>query len=81
MTKTEIEIALDTGKLQCRWGNGKWYNVRRNGQTKLWKRNPERFAIPCKTGFRDFFTISTHWTGANLWLMPHDNNLRIKPEN
>lgn len=25
---------------------------RRNGQTKRWKRQPERFKIPIKTGFR-----------------------------
>ena len=58
MTKQEIEAALDSGKLEVQWRSGKWYTVRRNGATKLWKRNPERFATPCKTGFRDCFTIA-----------------------
>lgn len=34
---------------------------RRNGQTKRWKRQPERFKIPIKTGFRgpyDYLTES-----------------------
>ena len=58
MTKQEIEAALDSGKLEVQWHSGKWYAVRRNGVTKLWKRDQERFAIPCKTGFRECFTIA-----------------------
>lgn len=58
MTRQQIETALDNGLLEVQWGNGKWYKVRRNGATKTWKRDAERFAIPCKTGFRDCFTIA-----------------------
>jgi hypothetical protein len=31
--------------------------VRRNGRTKIWKRQPDKFSIPVKYGFRDCFYI------------------------
>jgi hypothetical protein len=34
---------------------GKWYDIRRNGQTKTWKRDPGKVEIPCKVGFRECF--------------------------
>lgn len=58
MTRNELETALDAGTLEVQWGNSRWYSVRRNGATKLWKRDTERFVVPCKTKFRDCFVIA-----------------------
>ena len=38
-------------------------NWRRNGQTKLWKRDPNRFRIPIKTGF---YGPCSYLTNENL---------------
>ncbi len=59
MTRLELEAALDSGKLEVQWANGTWHSVRRNGASKTWKRDPLRFAIPVKTGFRDCFIITS----------------------
>ena len=57
-TLEQLETALDSGLLEGRMTNGRWWRLRRNGQTKRWKRNPERFRLPIKAGFRvyDAFT-------------------------
>jgi hypothetical protein len=39
--------------------------VRRNGRTKYWKREPARFSVPVKYGFRDCFYIDNN--NANKW--------------
>jgi hypothetical protein len=57
MNLTQLETLLDTGRLQV-WCGTAWYDVRRNGKTRLWKRQPKRFAIPCKVGFRCCFTLT-----------------------
>lgn len=36
----------------------KCYRFRRNGQTKRWKRTPQRFAIPAKFGLYTYRTIT-----------------------
>jgi hypothetical protein len=46
-----IEALLDTRQLQVLCGTG-WYDARRNGETKTWKRQPNAFRIPIKVGFR-----------------------------
>ena len=51
-TRQEVETALDAGKLYAEWVVGKWWQVRRNGQTQTWKRDPGRFRIPFKVGFK-----------------------------
>ena len=35
--------------------NGLVYDWRKNGQPKQWKRDPERFRLPAKFGFRECF--------------------------
>jgi hypothetical protein len=30
--------------------NGNWWRIRRNGRTKFWKHQPERWQIPVKAG-------------------------------
>jgi len=56
MTQIELEAALDSGKLECRMSNGKWWKVRRNGKTR-----PEfgkAWYVPCKIGFNSFMRLT-----------------------
>lgn len=52
-----IEKALDAHRLYLVMPNGKCYLMRRNGMTKRWKKDPERFEIPCKYAFRGYYKI------------------------
>jgi hypothetical protein len=52
MTREAFEAALDHAQLWTKVGS-KWYLVRRNGRTRLWKSDPGRFLIPVKFRFRD----------------------------
>ena len=56
MTQEEAEAALDNGRLWCMvsWSftNRKYWKCRRNGRTKTWAREPKRFRIPIKAGFK-----------------------------
>jgi hypothetical protein len=70
MDRTTLESLLDAGKLQVRCGFH-WYDVRRNGKTKQWKRSPDRFEVPCKVGFRITFTLNNNTS---------DNELRERPQ-
>jgi hypothetical protein len=56
-TRAEIERALDAGRLKARMSNGNLWSVRRNGATKTWKREPGRYRIPVKFGFKGYGTI------------------------
>lgn len=51
-TKETIEAALDSGNMEAEVRNGRWWKIRRNGQTKLWKTRPNDFKIPIKAGLR-----------------------------
>ncbi len=57
-TKAEFEAALDAGRVQVQCQNGRWYDVRRNGQTKTWKTRPTEWQIPIKWAFRSCGTAS-----------------------
>lgn len=52
-----VEIALDEDNLWALMQNGRYWKLRRNGQTKLWKRSPERFSIPVKAGLKSYGRI------------------------
>lgn len=58
MTREEVEAALDSGNLQTRMNNGKWWKVRRNGKTQTWKKSPWRFRIPTKAGLHAYSEIT-----------------------
>lgn len=60
-TLSDIERALDEGRLWWTAKRGNPWVVRRNGATKLWKTRPGEFRIPIKAGLRT--------TGA----VEHDN--------
>lgn len=46
--------------------NGRWYRIRRNGQTKRWKRD-HRVEIPCKVGFLECFTL--RWDAEGKYIL------------
>ena len=60
ITRDNIDELLDKGLIETCGANGKWYTIRRNGKTKLWKTNPRRIEIPCKVGLRECFTITQY---------------------
>jgi hypothetical protein len=51
-TRQLMEQALDSGKLSVVLSNGRIWKTRRNGKTRLWKRNANRFWIPIKAGLK-----------------------------
>lgn len=66
---SEVEKALDAGRLEIRAGGPeKWYTVRRNGATRRWKTQPDRFRIPVKYGFYGYEALES----------PHLDHFRIK---
>jgi len=52
ITRKNIDQLLDHGEMEIAMTSGKWWNVRRNGRTQLWKTMPERIRIPIKYGFK-----------------------------
>lgn len=62
-----VEYFLDRHQLGIRSvRNGRWYRIRRNGQTKRWKRD-QRVEIPCKVGFLECFTL--HWNAQGEYIL------------
>lgn len=53
-----IAVALDHHHIWARTRQGRYWLVRRNGATKLWKTRPEDFKIPVKAGLKDCFYIT-----------------------
>jgi hypothetical protein len=58
-----IEAALDSGRVQAEMTNGRWWRVRRNGRTKLWKTRPGQWRIPIKAGLRSCAYLTEANTG------------------
>lgn len=59
ITRDNIDVLLDAGQIEIfASARSKWYSIRRNGQTKRWKRDTYRIAIPCKFMFHSCFTIT-----------------------
>ena len=52
ITQGNVEELLDHGQLYIAMRNGRWWRLRRNGQTKRWKRSPIRISLPVKAGLR-----------------------------
>lgn len=78
MMRYEIEATLDRRMLQGQnWKNGKWYDLRRNGATKLWKTRPNDYSIPVKAGLRDAFRIE-HDCSITLRVRPDNFDARIR---
>ena len=62
--QTSVETMLDARRLQIQGRNGRWYDVRRNGATKTWKRSLLRASIPAKVGLRECFRIEFNDVGV-----------------
>lgn len=73
-TLAELESALDSGRLQAHMRHGKWWDLRRNGQTKRWKRDPNRFRLPVKAGLRSHYAFTESDLPLNY------SNFRLRPE-
>lgn len=52
ITRANVEALLDGGKIEAAMSNGRWWEIRRNGATKRWKKDPSRIRIPFKAGLR-----------------------------
>lgn len=52
LTLEDLEDALDRAGLELFMTHNRWWGLRRNGRTRLWKTRPAEFAIPVKAGFR-----------------------------
>ena len=52
ITKQKVEELLDAGELYVAISNGRWWQIRRNGATKKWKRDANRIYIPFKYGLK-----------------------------
>lgn len=52
-----LEKQIADGKVYAEMNNGRFWQVRRNGATKRWKREPDRFRIPIKVGLRGYAAI------------------------
>ena len=50
LTIADVDRALDAHHLWITRFPGTYYQARRNGATKRWKRDPTRFSIPVKVG-------------------------------
>lgn len=59
ITRDNVDDLLDRRMIEAKWNSGRWYEIRRNGQTQKWKRTPERIQIPYKVMLRDYGQITT----------------------
>ena len=56
-TRQDIETALANGHLWIAMTNGRYWRLRRNGKTRIWKRDPARFEVPCKMGLKLYCVV------------------------
>jgi hypothetical protein len=54
----QIEYLLRTDSLWIRTTTGRYWRLRQNGKTKLWKRKPFAYRVPVKAGFRSHAYIT-----------------------
>lgn len=54
----QVRYELENGSLWIRLNNGRYWSVRPNGKTQLWKRNPWRYRIPVKAGLYVYSEIT-----------------------
>jgi hypothetical protein len=54
----QVAYEIDAGSIWLRTNTGRYWRVRRNGATKLWKRNIFRYLIPVKAGLNVYAKIT-----------------------
>lgn len=52
-----LNAEVDGGRVYAEMTSGRYWRVRRNGATQLWKRDLNRFRIPVKAGLRGYAAI------------------------
>lgn len=69
---SEIEKAfLDPKRvIWVRMANGRWWQIRRNGATKTWKKRPNAFRIPIKAGLRFYWELNE---SSRIGMVPEDS--------
>jgi hypothetical protein len=60
ITRSNVNQFLDAGRIETKMSNGAWWRIRRNGQTKYWKRQPARVRVPFKAGMYLYGAIDEH---------------------
>jgi hypothetical protein len=58
VTRSNIDQILDSRQLYVALKNGRWWQARRNGATKTWKKDASRVYIPFKYGFKGYGQIT-----------------------
>lgn len=54
----QVRYELEHGSLWVRMSNGRYWRLRANGATKLWKRDAFRYRIPVKAGMYVYSEIT-----------------------
>jgi hypothetical protein len=54
----QVRYEIDHGSIWLRMNNGRYWRVRCNGATKLWKRDAWRYRIPVKAGLKVYSAIT-----------------------
>lgn len=68
-TRQDMETALAKGHLWVAMANGRYWRLRRNGETRTWKRDAARFEIPCKAGLKSYCTVDNHNLNSSGWVI------------
>ncbi len=58
ITRANVDSMLDSGRIEVAMKNGNWWQIRRNGKTRTWKKDSKRVAIPFKAGMYAYGTIT-----------------------
>ena len=58
ITRDNVDSLLDRRQIEVAKSNGRWWEIRRNGATRTFKRDANRIEIPFKAGMRGYGTIS-----------------------
>lgn len=76
ITRDNIDRLLDARAIQVKMRSGAWWTIRRNGRTRVWKRDASRIALPFKAGMYCYGTITeTDFDGDVL----HGWDYRVDP--
>ena len=54
----QVRYEIEQGAIWVRMNSGRYWKVRCNGATKLWKRDAWRYRIPVKAGLKVFSEIT-----------------------
>lgn len=73
-------MLLIAGKLQICGRGGRWYDMRKNGQVKTWKRS-KRIEVPVKIGLYECFRLEWNtdsYLGCRVGQTPF--SIRVRPD-